>query len=89
MQGDLKDLARVEIARVGLEVGNARNARLDTAADAPVSRFLQVGEAMAIIMVSGNVPNMPESLFTPVRFLTTAIASEMSYAAVGSLCSCS
>ena len=44
-----------------------------------------IGEAMAIIMVSGNVPNMPDSLFTPVRFLTTAIASEMSYAAVGSL----
>ena len=44
-----------------------------------------IGEAMAIIMVSGNVPNMPGSLFTPVRFLTTAIASEMSYASVGSL----
>ncbi len=44
-----------------------------------------IGEAMAIIMVSGNVPNMPENLFTSVRFLTTAIASEMSYAAVGSL----
>ena len=44
-----------------------------------------IGEAMAIIMVSGNVPNMPGSLFTPVRFLTTAIASEMNYATVGSL----
>ena len=43
-----------------------------------------IGEAMAIIMVSGNVARMPD-LFTPVRFLTTAIASEMSYAAVGSL----
>ncbi|NMA93907.1 MAG: phosphate ABC transporter permease subunit PstC [Clostridiales bacterium] len=43
-----------------------------------------VGEAMAIIMVSGNVPNIP-SLFTSVRFLTTAIVSEMSYAAYGSL----
>lgn len=43
-----------------------------------------IGEAMAIIMVSGNVPNMP-ALFEPVRFLTTAIASEMSYASVGSL----
>ena len=43
-----------------------------------------IGEAMAIIMVAGNVPNMP-GLFTSVRFLTTAIASEMSYAAVGSL----
>ena len=44
-----------------------------------------IGEAMAIIMVSGNVPNMPDSLVTPVRFLTTAIASEMNYATVGSL----
>jgi len=44
-----------------------------------------IGEAMAIIMVSGNVPNVPKSLFAPVRFLTTAIASEMSYAAEGSL----
>lgn len=43
-----------------------------------------VGEAMAIIMVSGNVANMP-GLFRSVRFLTTAIASEMGYAAVGSL----
>ena len=43
-----------------------------------------IGEAMAIIMVSGNVANMP-GLFTSVRFLTTAIASEMSYAAYGSL----
>lgn len=43
-----------------------------------------IGEAMAIIMVSGNVANMP-GLFTSVRFLTTAIASEMSYASVGSL----
>ena len=42
-----------------------------------------IGEAMAIIMVAGNVANMP-GLLTPVRFLTTAIASEMSYASVGS-----
>ena len=38
-----------------------------------------IGEAMAVMMVSGNVPNMP-SLFQSVRFLTTAVASEMSYA---------
>ena len=37
-----------------------------------------VGEAMAVMMVSGNVPNMP-GLFKSVRFLTTAVASEMSY----------
>ena len=38
-----------------------------------------IGEAMAVMMVSGNVPNMPK-LFESVRFLTTAVASEMSYA---------
>lgn len=37
-----------------------------------------IGEAMAVIMVSGNAPNMP-ALFESVRFLTTAVASEMSY----------
>ena len=39
-----------------------------------------IGEAMAVMMVAGNVANMP-SLFQSVRFLTTAIASEMSYSA--------
>ena len=38
-----------------------------------------IGEAMAVMMVSGNAANMP-SLFESVRFLTTAVASEMSYA---------
>lgn len=37
-----------------------------------------IGEAMAVMMVSGNVANMP-GLFQSVRFLTTAVASEMSY----------
>ena len=37
-----------------------------------------IGEAMAVMMVSGNVANMP-GLFRSVRFLTTAVASEMSY----------
>ena len=37
-----------------------------------------IGEAMAVMMVAGNAPNMP-SLFESVRFLTTAVASEMSY----------
>lgn len=37
-----------------------------------------LGEAMAVMMVAGNVANMP-SLFKSVRFLTTAVASEMSY----------
>ena len=37
-----------------------------------------IGEAMAVMMVAGNVANMP-SLFQSVKFLTTAVASEMSY----------
>lgn len=37
-----------------------------------------IGEAMAVIMVSGNAANMP-SLLQSVRFLTTAVSSEMAY----------
>lgn len=43
-----------------------------------------IGEAMAILMVAGNVANMP-SLFKSVRFLTTGIAVEMNYSSPGSL----
>lgn len=38
-----------------------------------------IGESMAVMMVAGNAPNMPDSLFQSVRFLTTAISSEMAY----------
>lgn len=37
-----------------------------------------IGEAMAVMMVAGNVANMP-GIFKSVRFLTTAVASEMAY----------
>ena len=43
-----------------------------------------IGETMAVIMVAGNVANMP-TLFGSVRFLTTAVASEISYSSPGSL----
>lgn len=43
-----------------------------------------IGETMAVIMVAGNVADMP-TLFGSVRFLTTAVASEMSYSSPGSL----
>lgn len=43
-----------------------------------------IGEAMAVMMVAGNVANMP-SLFQSVCFLTTAVASEMAYSSPGSL----
>ena len=38
-----------------------------------------IGESMAVMMVAGNAANMPDSLFQSVKFLTTAIASEMAY----------
>ena len=44
-----------------------------------------IGEAMAVMMVAGNAANMPDSIFQSVRFLTTAVASEMAYSDVGSL----
>lgn len=37
-----------------------------------------IGEAMAILMVAGNVANMP-SILSSVKFLTTAVAGELSY----------
>lgn len=39
-----------------------------------------IGETMAVMMVAGNATNMPDSLFQSVRFLTSAVAGEMSYA---------
>lgn len=38
-----------------------------------------IGETMAVMMVAGNIPQMP-SMLKPARFLTTAIVTEMSYA---------
>lgn len=44
-----------------------------------------VGEAMAVMMVCGSAPNMPDSLFQSVHFLTTIVASEMAYSGSFSL----
>ena len=59
-------------------------ARSGVAASVVLGVGRAIGEAMAILMVAGNAANMP-GLFKSVKFLTTAIASEMSYASVGSL----
>jgi phosphate transport system permease protein len=40
-----------------------------------------LGETMAVLMVAGNVVQVPASVFDPVRALTTNIALEMGYAA--------
>ena len=40
-----------------------------------------LGETMAVVMVSGNVIQIPHSVFDPVRTLTANIALEMAYAA--------
>ena len=39
-----------------------------------------IGETMAVIMVAGNVAQIPGSIFEPVRVLTSNIALEMGYA---------
>ncbi len=39
-----------------------------------------LGETMAVMMVAGNVVQIPHSLFDPIRTLTANIALEMSYA---------
>jgi phosphate transport system permease protein len=39
-----------------------------------------LGETMAVLMVSGNVVQTPDSLFAPIRTLTANIALEMAYA---------
>ena len=54
------------------------------AARSGVATAVVLGVGRAIIMVAGNMSNMP-GLFTPVRFLTTGIVSGMAYASVGSL----
>ena len=63
---------------------SARAAKSGIAAAVVLGVGRAIGEAMAVMMVAGNVANMP-SLFQSVRFLTTAVASEMSYASYGSL----
>lgn len=63
---------------------SAPAARSGIAAAAVLGVGRAIGEAMAILMVAGNVANMP-SLFESVRFLTTGIAIELNYASVGSL----
>jgi phosphate transport system permease protein len=39
-----------------------------------------LGETMAVVMLSGNVPQWPKSFLSPVRTLTGNIALEMGYA---------
>jgi len=39
-----------------------------------------IGETMAVIMVTGNVPKIPTGILSPVRTLTGGIALEMGYA---------
>lgn len=40
-----------------------------------------IGETMAVVMIAGNQPRMPNGLFNGVRTMTTNIVLEMNYAA--------
>lgn len=44
-----------------------------------------IGETMVVLMVAGGAASLPKSIFSPVRPMTSAIASEMGEAVVGSL----
>ena len=44
-----------------------------------------IGETMVVLMLSGGAAMIPESVFDPARPITSAIASEMGEAVVGSL----
>ena len=39
-----------------------------------------IGETMAVVMVAGNQPRMPEGIFKGVRTMTANIVTEMGYA---------
>ena len=39
-----------------------------------------LGETMAVVMVCGNIAQIPKSLFDPIRPVTATIALEMGYA---------
>lgn len=43
-----------------------------------------MGETMAVILVAGNTPVIPESIFSPVRTMTVNIVLDMSYVVQGS-----
>lgn len=43
-----------------------------------------VGETMAVILVAGNTPALPDSIFDSVRTLTVNMVIEMSYVSTGS-----
>lgn len=42
-----------------------------------------IGETMAVIMVAGNTVKIPDTIFSPIRTLTSNIAIEISYASAG------
>lgn len=74
--GQALGLGRVsQITRIALP---AARAGIVTGVLLSVARAL--GETMAVLMVAGNVVQVPSSVFDPVRVLTANIALEMAYA---------
>ena len=59
--------------------GSVPAARSGIAAAVVLGVGRAIGEAMAVMMVAGNAANMPVGLFQSVRFVATAVASEVSY----------
>ncbi|HSW35644.1 MAG TPA: ABC transporter permease subunit, partial [Candidatus Limnocylindrales bacterium] len=56
------------------------SARTGIIAGAILGMARALGETMAVIMVLGNAPIIPQSILDPVRALTATIGLEMAYA---------
>lgn len=76
------------MAAAGLGMGRARTiwsvalpaARGGVASGVLLALARAVGETMAVVLVCGNIPQIPKSLFDPIRPVTATIALEMGYA---------
>jgi len=79
--GLLRDGAALGLSRAAVIRGLAlRAARPGLIAAATLALARALGEALAVEMVAGNVPNLPYSLLQPVRTLTATLVQEFEYA---------
>ena len=80
-QGHLQGAAALSLSRFSLCRGVVLPAARSSLGIALVLGTMRaIGETMAVLMVCGNLAEMPDGLFAPVRTLTANIALELGYA---------